>query len=308
MAKNDTEEQDPIINDEVKETAPVAAVTPYNEVEEIKVVKDTPMTPDKEETATQKTWRQLADETIEERRKGQQEKDEAADKRMKWRKALSTISDVTGGIANLIAVGKGAKNIERNDALDAYNKEYKEMIAARNARREEDNLTRAEGVAKDFKEAKDLQALAASRAADEAAAKRKHDRDKELWEIRFQGQKDVEDVRGQNRIDVEEKRNEGKVNVAKENAKGKVSAVYSKTKVDKETEAMKERGRNRRTELNAWSKVKTSPRSTTVGDVSRGIGDDYVEEYLEDNKSANNSSNAGGNSGNDSNSKPRIGR
>lgn len=228
----------------------------------------------------EKSYRELAEETINIRREGQAKQDKATDKRLRARKWVSAINDVIGGIGNMIAVGRGAKNIERHNAMADYNKAYTEEMAAREKRRMEDNLTRAEGVANDFKEARELQALAASRAAAEAAAKSKHDRDKELWGIRFQGQKDVEDVRGQNRIEVEEKRNEGKVNAASKKAQGQVSAARAKSGVDKETKAMEERGKNARAEYQAKSKVLNNPKSKTVGDVTTGIGDSYVKEYL----------------------------
>lgn len=228
----------------------------------------------------EKSYSDLAEETINIRREGQAKQDKATDKRLRARKWVSAINDVIGGIGNMIAVGRGAKNIERHNAMADYNKAYTEEMAAREKRRMEDNLTRAEGVANDFKAAKELQALAASRAAAEAAAKRKHERDKELWDIRIQGQKDVEEMQGQNRINVEETRNEGKTAVAKTNAQSKVSAANSKTKVDKETKAMEERGKNARTEFQAKSKILNNPKSKTVGDVSGGIGDSYVKEYL----------------------------
>lgn len=290
MAKDNIEEQDPIIysdSNEVEENAP-ATPTPAT----IKEVKEATPAENSEEdiesyVVPEKSYRELAEETINIRREGQAKQDKATDKRLRARKWVSAINDVIGGIGNMIAVGRGAKNIERNNAMADYNKAYTEEMAAREKRRMEDNLTRAEGVAKDFKEARELQALAASRAAAEAAAKSKHDRDKELWGIRFQGQKDVEDVRGQNRIEVEEKRNEGKVNAASKKAQGQVSAARAKSGVDKETEAMKEKGRNRRTEFQAKSKVLNNPKSKTVGDVSGGIGDDYVENYLNPEKTQN---------------------
>lgn len=107
------------------------------------------------------SYSELARRTVEARRVGNKDVEEAEAKRLKRKRTLGMISNVIGGIGNMIAANAGAVPVKQNTAiLDETKQEYANMLDAKRKRAQEDMDLLYSARAADLKQAK------AERAAD----------------------------------------------------------------------------------------------------------------------------------------------
>lgn len=238
-----------------------------------------------EELGVPKTYSELAEMTIKAENDGHDEAKE--DKRMKAYRAVSAVSDLLGGLGNMIAVNNGAVPVsQENTMMDDYHRKYKEILDERKARNERHRKMRTAGIEADFRAAKEAQAMAAKNEANEKLVRLKNELAIKLAEKKGEINRLAIDAKAKNTQETNDKLYKAKQEYERIRAEYKATQDSLNRESRENIAAANRRAANRRfnaQQKNEWGKNANVVEVDEV--VEGGKGGDGVDEVKkEDNE------------------------
>lgn len=184
------------------------------------------------------SYSELARRTVEARRVGNKDAEEAEAKRLKRKRTLGVISNVIGGIGNMIAANAGAVPVKQNSTiLDETKQEYANILDAKRKRAQEDMDLLYSARAADLKQAK------AERAAERAA-----EREIAKMEREYINRAKLEDYKAENQAKLIKMRAKYDFLKAQYEQTGKMEHLNAMNKAKADLEAIKQDAQTKRAE------------------------------------------------------------